>query len=212
MSEASSPEQVRKLYDSSASSYDKMMDAEMDQPVYADTLSRLATRIESLDGIVVDTSCGSGHMLQMFRHYDTVHPLQGVDLSPRMVEIAADRLGDGAGIVAGDMCDLPHVAEGSAAAVISFFALHHLSSSQITPALGEWWRILGAGGQLVLAAWEGEGPIDYPEQFDLKAFHYTQGQIEAWARGVGFRIDRSVVETVPDMGMDAVYLEATKPA
>jgi ubiquinone/menaquinone biosynthesis C-methylase UbiE len=80
---------VRKMYDETAESYAKMMDGEIGLPVYADVLGRLRDRIAKIPGAVVDTACGSGHMLSMYREsYDQEHPLLGVDLSPRMVSIA----------------------------------------------------------------------------------------------------------------------------
>ena len=63
----SSAEQVRELYEQSADAYAKMMDAEIDLPIYSDILSRLTERIADTPGPVLDTSCGSGHMLSRYR-------------------------------------------------------------------------------------------------------------------------------------------------
>ena len=43
----SSVSKVREFYENSADWYSKMMDAEIDLPVYSDTLGRLAERIAS---------------------------------------------------------------------------------------------------------------------------------------------------------------------
>jgi len=56
---ASSEREVRELYESTADSYAKMMDSEIELPIYADVLSRLHQRIFALPGSLVDTSCGS---------------------------------------------------------------------------------------------------------------------------------------------------------
>ena len=136
----SSTEEVRQMYDGSADSYDKMMDAEMGLPIYADTLSRLAERVANLEGAVVDTSCGSGHMLELYHRYDADRSLGGVDLSSRMTQIAAARLEDVAEVSTGDMRDLGRLS--AAAAVVSFFALHHLSPDEVQVAFGEWHRVL----------------------------------------------------------------------
>ena len=123
----SSQKQVRKLYDESADSYAEMMDSEIDLPIYPDVLGRLAERIAGIPGPVIDTSCGSGHMLSLYHErYDSVRPLLGIDLSPRMVAIADARLGSSAEILVGDMRDLGSVESGSAAAVLSFY--RHSSS------------------------------------------------------------------------------------
>ena len=55
--------EVREFYEESADWYAELMDAEIDLPVYSDTLGRLAERIVDVSGPVIDTSCGPGHML-----------------------------------------------------------------------------------------------------------------------------------------------------
>ena len=202
---------VRKMYDETADSYAHMMDMEIDLPVYAAMLGRLQERIANTPGAVVDTACGSGHMLSMFHErYDQSHPLMGVDLSPRMVSIAQEKLGPHAQLVAGDMCDLSALDSGSSSAVLNFFALHHLDSAGVGVALREWYRILGPGGQLVVAAWEGSGTIDYGDESDIVALRYSSKELAEWAQAAGFAIIRCAVEPVEDFPMDAVYLEGIK--
>jgi len=204
--------EVRALYEDSAESYSKMMDSEIGLPIYADTLGRLADRIADLPGPVIDTSCGSGHMLARYHEvYDSARALLGIDLSPRMVAITKDRLGSHAEALTGDMRDLEAVEPDSASAVLSFFAIHHVDPGDVLTALREWHRVLRRGGQLVLAAWEGTGPLDYGSHSDLVALRYTEGEVVAWAREAGFAVDRCVVEPVEEMPMKAIYLESTKP-
>ena len=85
------------MYEETADSYAQMMDTEIGLPVYADILGRLRDRIANIPGAVVDTACGSGHMLSMYHErYDSNRPLLGIDLSPRMVSIAGEKLGPNA--------------------------------------------------------------------------------------------------------------------
>jgi ubiquinone/menaquinone biosynthesis C-methylase UbiE len=113
--------EVCDMYDSTADSYANMMDKEIDLPVYADVLGRLHERLAKVKGILIDTACGSGHMLSMYHDYfDQSRPLVGIDLSPRMVSIANERLGKRGQVVVGDMCELRSVESGSAAAVLNF--------------------------------------------------------------------------------------------
>ena len=203
--------EVRALYDESADAYASMMDAEIDLPVYADLLGRLAKRIDDLPGTVIDTSCGSGHMLSRYRQrYDPERLLLGIDLSSRMVAIASDKLGAGAKITNGDMRDLGAVESTSSAAVLSFFALHHLAPEEIPTTFREWHRILAPGGQLLLATWEGIGPIDYGQASDVVALRYSSDEITAWLRSADFTVDRCVVEPVEEIPMQAIYAEASK--
>jgi len=207
----SSKTKVLELYEKSADSYAEMMNIEIKLPIYSDILSRLAKRIVDIPGLVIDTSCGSGHMLSMYHDlYDQNHALVGIDLSPRMVAISTKRLGSNAKVFVGDMCDLEFAVSDSSAAVLSFFAIHHLDPKNVLKALKEWNRILHPGGQLVIAAWEGSGLIDYGNESDVEALRYKSSEVEAWSEATGFVIDRCVVEPVEEIPMDAIYLEATK--
>ncbi len=207
----SSTEDVLNMYESTADSYAEMMDNEIGLPVYSNTLDRLQSRIEDLSGVLVDTACGSGHMLSMYRErYDAKRPLLGVDLSPRMVAITSKRLGTGGQVVVGDMRQLSMVEGGSAAAVINFFAAHHLGAADVRRSLVEWCRILRPGGQLLVAAWEGVGTIDYGDESDIVAVRYRSSELADWAESVGFSLIRCAVEPVEGFPMDAVYLEGEK--
>ena len=208
---ASPIEEVRDMYEASADSYAAMMDSEIDLPIYKDTLGRLSTNIADTPGALIDTSCGSGHMLSMYREcYDRERALVGIDLSPRMVSIASTRLGAAADVVLGDMRDLDMVDAGKAAAVMSFFSIHHLDARGVRCALREWHRVTRASGQLLLAAWEGVGTIDYGDVSDVVAFRYANPELNAWIQEAGFAITRNVVEPVEGMTMDAIVLEGTR--
>ena len=203
---------VRDMYDATADAYAKRMDAEIDLPVYADTLGRLHDRIAGLQGALIDAACGSGHVLRAYRdRCDRRRSLLGVDLSPRMAAVAAETLGSAGQVVVGDMRDLRTVDAGSAAAVLNWFALHHLDPDGARAALEEWHRVLQPGGQLVVAAWEGEGAIDYGGMSDIVAFRYRADELAAWSRESGFSVSRCVVEPVEGFPMDAIYLEGVKP-
>jgi hypothetical protein len=102
------------------------------------------------------------------------------------------------------------VASGSAAAVLSFFAVHHLDRQGVMLAAGEWRRVLCDGGQLMVAAWEGTGPIDYGEETDIVALRYTSEELNSWFEKSGFSVQRCAVEPVEDFPMDAVYLECCR--
>jgi ubiquinone/menaquinone biosynthesis C-methylase UbiE len=202
---------VRDMYDAEAESYSKMMDSEIEHPLYADTLERLQTRIQSLPGTLIDAPCGSGHMLSMYNErYDSERALFGIDLSPQMVAISTHRLGSAAEICVGDIRDLQPVETGSAAAVISHFAVHHLDADGVAQALEEWHRVLKDGGQLLVAAWEGTGALDYGEDSDLVAIKHAAADIENMFGDAGFSVSMSKVEFDDDMQMNALYIEATK--
>ena len=202
---------IRDFYDASADSYAAIMDSDIELPVYSELLGRLAERIAGQPGTLVDTSCGPGHLLARYHErFEPSRRLIGSDLSPSMVELASARLGPTATVTCGDMRDLAQIRSGTAAAAISFFALHHVDSDDAADAMEEWHRILDTEGQLVVATWEGTGPIDYGDSADIVALRYTEDQVVGFATRAGFVVERCVVEPVDEMPMDAVYLEATK--
>ena len=127
-----------------------------------------------------------------------------------MVGLAATKLGLAATVICGDMRDLVDVETGTAVAVLSLFALHHLGAEDAVCAMSEWHRILAPQGRLVVATWEGTGLIDYGDSADIAALRYTEDQVRRVVTQAGFRADRSRVEPVDGIPMDAVYLEATK--
>ena len=55
----STTEAVREMYDTTAESYSSMMDTVIDDPMYADILQRLQSRIENIPCKIVDAPCGS---------------------------------------------------------------------------------------------------------------------------------------------------------
>lgn len=203
--------EIREMYDATAESYAEMMDSEIDLPVYSDILGRLRARIANAPGTLIDTACGSGHMLSMYHErYDLNRSLLGIDLSPRMVSIAGKRLGSSAEIAIGDMRDLSTTETDSAAAVLNFFAIHHLDTEGVRVALAEWHRVLRPGGQLIVAAWEGTGAIDYGDESDIVALRYHADELTSLTRAAGFTVARCVIEPVEEIPMDAIYLEGVK--
>lgn len=213
---------VRDMYEEWAESYASLMDSEIEQAVYARVLGNLAAATAGINGPVVDTSCGSGHMLAMYSdRFDANRQLIGIDISPAMIKIAHRRFGTKASFVVGDMGNVgaalsslggstPPPPALSAAAVISFFSIHHLDAERVLPVLRSWHDVLAPGGRLLIAAWEGTGTIDYGDSNQITAYRYSREEITSWASLAGFTVTRCTVEAVEGMGMDAVYLEGSR--
>ncbi len=199
------------MYEANADSYAEIMDKEINLPVYKDVLGRLQESISNTPGVLLDTACGSGHMLAMFRsQYDSNRSLIGIDISPRMVAISNNRLGEECSVMVGDMRSLPGIDSGSVAAVINFFAIHHLDVDGIHASMLEWNRVLVHKGRLLIAAWEGSGVIDYGEESDIVALRYTSNELIEIAEVTGFIVTQCTVEPVEDFPMDAIYIECIK--
>ena len=184
------------MYEATANAYAEMMDGEISATVYADILGRTAKAIADKPGVLIDTACGSGHMLARYvTEFEPGRAVVGVDLSPQMVDITQARLGAKHTTTLGDMRHLEGIPDAQAAGLLNFFALHHLDPDGIHTALGEWYRVLAPGGFLSLATWEGQGAIDYGGQADITALRYTRGQIQTWVTQAGFEV--SAVRSTP---------------
>lgn len=203
-------DEVVSLYGPTADSYSSMMNREIQSPVYFETLSRLHGKLAQVPGPLVDISCGSGHMLSLYAEkFNDKRNLIGVDLTPRMVELANERLGSAGEARVGDMRRVYDMSNGSVAALLNFFAIHHLTKTDLSAAVGEWHRLLRSGGQLVMAAWEGNGEIDYGDDSEMIAFRYPASELKQLLNENGFAVDRCLVETIEEMSMKAVYIDAT---
>jgi len=207
----SSIENVREMYEDTADSYFEMMEKEIKLPIYQDILGRLHQNISNIPGSLIDTACGSGHMLAMYRsQFDSGRALIGLDISPRMVALSKSLIDENGLFLVGDMRAFPSIDSTSAAAVINFFAIHHLAIDGIRNAMIEWNRVLVQNGNLVLAAWEGNGAIDYGAESDMVAFRYTNRELIEIANQAGFSVTRYDVEPVEGFPMNAVYIECKK--
>lgn len=208
----SSIKKVRHMYEDFAENYSQSMDQEIQLPMYMEVLGNLHQAIEGVPGIILDTACGPGHMLALYREkFDSKRELAGIDLSPRMTELAARRLEGHVTFHEGDMRQLTPIGTESVAALINYFALHHLEASDILISLKEWHRVLCKGGHLLIATWEGEGTVDYGEDLDIVGLRYEAGQITELAQKAGFTVTGCRKEPFEEFPMDALILEGRKP-
>jgi ubiquinone/menaquinone biosynthesis C-methylase UbiE len=202
---------VSKFYQEFAESYNQMMVQEIQLPIYDEILNQLADRIRGVAGTVLDSSCGSGHMLRKIKdEYVPDRELIGVDISPQMVEISKLRLEGDATVFECDMGNLSMLSDDSCAAIISFYAIQHVELTTLRQCFDEWRRLLVDGGALVVAAWEGEGQIDYGDVTDVVATRYREDEIVSCLSEAGLVVKEHSVKPVDGFEMDAVFVWATK--
>jgi len=114
----------------------------------------------------------------------------GIDLSPRMIRVAAD-LNPGIDFRVGDMkrLDLPDASLGG---VVAFYSIVHFDSSELGPILQEIRRVLVPGGLALLAFHAGDQVVHVDDLFGAPVsldfrFHVPSKVIEA-LRSAHFKV------------------------
>ena len=149
-----------------------------------ETLSRI-----DLAGVraILDVGCGSGAMLdsiagQMPASYDGRPRLVGVDLSPRMLEVARRKLGARASLTAGDAARLPFRSQVFDVA-LSASVLHFWREPRA--ALGEIRRVLAPGGRVAITDWCADAWIERFRDRILRVFEPAHFRVYRTADLVG---------------------------
>ncbi|ROO88694.1 methyltransferase family protein [Actinocorallia herbida] len=115
-------------------------------------------------GPVLDAGCGPGHGTEHLRRLGL--DVAGVDLAPRMVELARRGYPEIA-FERASLTRLPH-ADGAFAGVMAWYSLIHLPPASMPVALAELRRVLAPGGHLVLAFQAHDDPATAHVPFDHK--------------------------------------------
>lgn len=137
---------VRQEYTRLAAEYDRRW-ARYLRASTAATVARLPIRAGER---VLDVGCGTGYLLARLRERCPEAELLGLDLTPAMLDRAADRLGGRMRLLCGSGDALP-LPDGSLDAVVSANAFHFFDRPDA--ALAEMGRVLRPGGRLVITDW-----------------------------------------------------------
>jgi len=149
-------------YDAVAADYAKQFAGELTgKPFDRDLLDAYAATVT---GPVLDVGCGpAGHVTRYLA--DRGVAIGGVDLSPGVVELAADTHPDLHFEVA-DLRALP-AADASLGGLVAFYSVIHLPREQLPAAFTEFHRALRPGGTLLIAMHGGTGEVSADNWFDL---------------------------------------------
>ncbi len=157
---ASEPEpahvtETRASYDAVAEDYAVLMRAALhDEPVLRGMLGAFAELVRAAGSRrVLDAGCGPGHVTAHLK--STGVDAFGVDLSPRMVEVAR-REHPGVDFEVGSMTSL-RLADGGLGGVVACWSIIHLLAAEVPIAIAEFHRVLDPGGTLMLGFHIGEG-------------------------------------------------------
>src|SRR3954447_18615893 len=105
------------------------------------------------DERVLDVACGTGNAALVAR--DAGARVSGVDSSPRLIDVARERVPD-AELVVGDASALPFADAAFDAAVSVFGAIFARPAEQ---AVAELARVVRPGGRIVITSWPPRGPV-----------------------------------------------------
>jgi SAM-dependent methyltransferase len=131
---------------------------------FADDLEQLPVDRAVLDAVLgrltgqgpmLDVGCGPAQVAAYLA--DRGVPVIGVDLAPRMLEVARRRSAS-LPLVCADMRRLP-IRSRSCSGAAMFYSLQHLPRAVIGDVFGEVRRVLAPGGVLLLATHIGEGEV-----------------------------------------------------
>ena len=153
---------IRESYDTVAADYVQLVKnpAELD-PLSRAMLAAFAETVRSAGlGPVADLGCGPGKVTAYLAELGV--PVFGIDLSPRMVELARLAYPD-LTFTVGSMT-APAIGDGELGGVLAYFSTHHTPPEQLPVVFGEFHRTLAPGGHLMLAGHVGEGELRRPTQ------------------------------------------------
>ena len=98
-------------------------------------------------GSILDVGCGTGIHLEMYQKYQCI--LFGIDSSPSMLEIAQDRLGEGAQLRQADAAQMPYDSK-SFDLVLSMLVLHEMDDDVRSNVLNEMKRVVKSDGRILV--------------------------------------------------------------
>jgi SAM-dependent methyltransferase len=206
---------LRAAYDRVAGAYaDRFASELMHKPLDRGLLDAYAELVAGR-GPVLELGCGPGQIAAYLECRGVA--IEGVDLSPAMIEEARRRYPD-VPFRAGDMLALGE-ADASLAGIVAFYAIVHLQPEEIARAAAEWHRVLAPGGWLLISFHVGDERIhldDFlgePVAIDF-VFHdraAVERALEAAGLTIEARLERRGDAAVEHPSLRA-YLLARRPA
>lgn len=128
-----------------AAGYDQSWDGKWSALMYDDVLNRID---EQPFQTMLDVGCGTGNLLsKVIQQYEDVK-VSGIDFSPKMLNIAAENLGDYAELRLGDAEDLPWP-DNSFDLLVCNSSFHHYPEP--LKVLMEMRRVLKSNGRVIIA-------------------------------------------------------------
>ncbi|MDY0815584.1 class I SAM-dependent methyltransferase [Kitasatospora purpeofusca] len=206
---------TRTFYDAVAADYaDRYRDALAAMPWDRALLGVLAELVTAAGGgRVADLGCGPGRITGHLA--DLGLDVCGLDLSPRMVELAR-AAHPAIPFETGSLLDLPY-RDGELSGAVAWYSIIHTPAGELPRVFAEFRRVLAAGAPLLLAFQVGDDVLRLDRPFGRPVtLDFRRGRperIEALAEAAGLRVTtRLVREPEPDERTPQAYLLAHRAA
>lgn len=212
-------ERVSKSYDAVAERYaDELADELERKPLDRALLRCFAELTAHVDGPVADVGCGPGHVA--YQLADLGCDVVGIDVSPRMIELARSRF-PGLRFEVGSMLDLPADDEWAGAAAL--YSMIHLDPAQRAAACVQLARAIRPGGTLLVAFHVSDprhasGQIQHLDEWwgepvDLDGYFLDPAEVTRDLTDAGFTVSATLRrEPVPgEYPSHRCYLLAERP-
>ncbi|EMD22449.1 class I SAM-dependent DNA methyltransferase [Amycolatopsis azurea] len=177
---------TRESYDTVAEDYAIRVGQLFDQEPIGRAM--LAAFAEQVRGAVVDVGCGPGHVTAHLASLGL--DVAGVDLSPKMVEIARRRYPD-LRFSVGSMTalDLP---DGELGGLVAWWSIFHLPPEELPKVFAEFRRTLAPGGRLLIGFHVGDERLSpetaYGHPVTYDAYLLEPGRIADLLGQAGFEV------------------------
>lgn len=205
---------TREAYDRVADAYaDRFLDELAAKPLDRALLDLVIEQVGGR-GPIADLGCGPGHAARYL--HERGAPVLGIDLSARMVEIAA-QTHPGIGFHVGDMTAL-RVPDQAWGGLVALYSIIHLPPAELPAAFAEFFRVLRPGGIAMLSFHLGDEIRHLDEWFDRIVsvdFHfYSREVIEQALASAGFTVDAYLERRAYEQEVDTTraYVIARRPA
>jgi SAM-dependent methyltransferase len=184
--------ETRESYDAVAGSYAEMVRGLLQETPYERAGVELFARQVGAagGGVVADVGCGSGRISGYLSGLGV--EVVGIDLSPGMVEVAR-REHPGVRFEVGSMTEL-ELGDASVGGLVAWYSLIHVPDEEIPKVLGQFRRVLRAGGPLLVGFHVGEGAQLKTQGYgghpmNVYVHRRQPEQMAAWLEDAGFVVE-----------------------
>ncbi|MFD5094860.1 class I SAM-dependent methyltransferase [Amycolatopsis thailandensis] len=177
---------TRESYDTVAEDYAVRVRSLFDQEPIGRAM--LAAFAEQVRGPVVDVGCGPGHVTAHLASLGL--DVAGVDLSPKMIEVARRQYPD-LRFSVGSMTalDLP---DGELGGLVAWWSIFHLPPEELPAVFAEFRRTLAHGGRLLVGFHVGEERLSpetaYGHPVTYDAYLLEPGKVAELMEKAGFEV------------------------